>query len=224
MDGGPRHSATELAAAVDDQTSCICFFGGDPTPQLAHALVAARLARRRAVAKHRILRICFETNGAMQPAALRTMTDLVLESGGCIKFDLKAHHDNVHQALCGASNERTLENFAYLVGRRGERPEVPLAIATTPLVPGYVDVEEVSAIAGFIASLGKDIPYSLLAFFPCFYLSDLPHTSVQQADRCLTAARAAGLTRVHPCARELLGDAPDEAPKPRRRKRRAAPG
>lgn len=221
IEGGPRHRADEVAAQVDDQTACICFFGGDPTPQLAHAVATARLARRRAKAQRRHLRLCFETNGAMSPKLLRTVADLALESGGVIKVDLKAWHPGVHQALCGAAAERTRENFAYLAGRRKERPGVPLVVATTLLVPGYVDVEEVRPIAGFVAALGKDIPYGLLAFFPTFYLSDLPATSEQQAERCLAVARAAGLARLHLGGRELLREeapAPAVAPRTRRRK------
>ena len=49
-------TAIELAEAVNAQTSCICFFGGDPTCQLPHALAASRLARRQN--RQKILRIC----------------------------------------------------------------------------------------------------------------------------------------------------------------------
>jgi pyruvate formate lyase activating enzyme len=41
-----------------------------------------------------------------------------------------------------------------------------------------------------------DIPYSLLAFHPQFYMSDLPMTSRDLADRCCQAARDAGLKNV----------------------------
>ncbi|MCP2604854.1 radical SAM protein, partial [Candidatus Aminicenantes bacterium AH-873-B07] len=58
-----RYSALELAQAVDSRTSCICYFGGDPTPQLSHAIKASRLALK--MNKRRILRICWETNGSM---------------------------------------------------------------------------------------------------------------------------------------------------------------
>jgi len=43
----PRVSAEELVAAADEATACICFFGGDPTPQMPHALATAELALRR---------------------------------------------------------------------------------------------------------------------------------------------------------------------------------
>ncbi len=43
---GPRRSAAELADAVDSTTRCICFFGGDPSCQVEHAVAAARLEER----------------------------------------------------------------------------------------------------------------------------------------------------------------------------------
>ena len=35
-------TAEELAAAADEKTTCICFFGGDPTPQIRHAIDTAK--------------------------------------------------------------------------------------------------------------------------------------------------------------------------------------
>jgi len=132
----------------------------------------------------------------MDPRLLKRMVDLSWSSGGCIKFDLKTWHEDVHKALCGVGNRRTRENFAYVAGRIPERPDPPPLIASTLLVPGYIDEVEIRGIAGFIASLDVAIPYSLLAFSPQFFMNDLPHTSRAMAHRCLTIAREAGLKRV----------------------------
>jgi pyruvate formate lyase activating enzyme len=78
-------------------------------------------------------------------------------------------------------------------------------VASTLLVPGYVDAEQVEAIARFIAGINPDIPYALLAFSPNFYLHDLPCTSVQHAQEAEAAAREAGLTHVRVGNRHLLG-------------------
>jgi len=190
-----RISSKQLAAAADSRTSCICYFGGDPGPQILHAIKTSSLARKQA--GDRIMRICWETNGSMNAGFLRRMYDLSLDSGGCIKFDLKAWTESVHYALCGVSNQRTLENFSILAGWSGARKNPPLLIASTLLVPGYVDREEISGLAKFISSLDPDIPYSLLAFYPSFVLRDLPVTGRSQAERCLEAARRAGLKHVH---------------------------
>jgi len=188
------HTAAELAESVSAGTSCICFFGGDPTPQLPHALAAAKLARRQS--KKRILRICWETNGSMSPENLEKVMSLSLESGGCVKFDLKAMDKNIHYALCGVDNSRTLENFAAAAKHIPQRPEPPPLVASTLLVPGYIDEQEVKAIASFIAELDPDIPYALLGFHGDFLMTDLPATSSKQAEACLAAAKNVGLKRV----------------------------
>ena len=197
-------SASLLADQVDEKTSCICYFGGDPSPQLPHALRASRLALERN--QGRILRICWETNGTMHPSLLRQAAELSLRSGGCIKFDLKAWSEGLHIALCGVTNRRTLENFELLAGYTKERPSPPFLIASTLLIPGYIDREEVAKIASFIASLNPEIPYSLLAFHPQFVMGDLPTTSRRLAYECLETAKEAGLKKVRIGNIHLLRD------------------
>ena len=199
---GPRRSAAKLAGAVTPQTRCICFFGGDPSCQIDHALAAVELARSQKYG--RFLRICWETNGAVSRAALVKMGEVSLESGGCIKFDLKAWDEPLHRALCGATNRRTLENFEYLAGWISERTDPPFLVASTLLVPGYVETEQVRRIARFIARLDKTIPYALLAFHPDFEMADLPTTTRQLAGECFSAAEGAGLTHVRLGNRHLL--------------------
>ena len=199
-----RVSASLLADQVDEKTSCICYFGGDPTPQLPHALRASRLALERN--KGRILRICWESNGSMHPSLLRKAAELSLRSGGCIKFDLKAWSEELNIALCGVTNRRTLENFRLLAEYAKKRPSPPFLIASTLLIPGYIDKEEVSKMASFIASLDAEIPYSLLAFHPQFLMGDLPTTSRRLAYECLEAAKEAGLRNVRIGNLHLLRD------------------
>jgi len=207
-----RYSATQpsrvdtldLAQAVDDRTACICYFGGDPTPQLPHAIRASRLALERNMG--RVLRICWETNGSMHPALLRQAAELSLDSGGCIKFDLKAWSEELHIALCGVSNKRTLENFTLLADYVKKRPSPPFLVASTLLIPGYIDKEEVSRIAAFISSLSPDIPYAILAFHPQYVMNDLPPTSRRHAQECLAEVKAQGLRNVRLGNIHLLGD------------------
>ncbi len=194
---GAKITARELAGAVRKKTACICYFGGDPTPQLPHALAAARLALENAKNSGRRVRICWETNGAMQEQWLKPLVDSSLNNGGIIKFDLKALSEEIHLALCGVSNSQTLKNFAALAARLGERPEVPLVCASTLLVPGYVDLEEIHGLARFIARLNPAIPYSLLGFYPQFYLHDLPITTQDFAFKAQKTAKEAGLQNVH---------------------------
>jgi pyruvate formate lyase activating enzyme len=198
----PWRSVDHLGEAVSEHTSCICYFGGDPTSQLPYAIRVAEGQRR--AKPHRILRICWETNGSMHPAWLKRMVGLSLDSGGCIKVDLKAFNPDLHHALCGVGNEQVLANFARMARWVPERPEPPLLVASTLLVPGYVDAEEVGQLARFIAALNPDIPYALLAFGPQFHMEDFPTTSRAQAEACMDAARRAGLRCVRLGNRHLL--------------------
>jgi len=196
----PRfYSADELAAAADGQTACICFFGGDPAPQVPHALSAAR----RALQKKPDLRICWETSGLMSAPFFARVLDLSLQSGGTVKFDLKAWDKGIYFALTGGNNEQALKNFT-LSARAGREKGVTLTVASTLLVPGYVDAEEVRAIASFIAGEDPAIPYTLLAFHPQFYMKDLPLTSRETALECLEAAQEEGLKRVRLANEHLL--------------------
>jgi pyruvate formate lyase activating enzyme len=132
----------------------------------------------------------------MNPVLLGEILELSLESGGCVKFDIKAWNESLHTALCGISNHRTKENFERAARWIQKRPKLPLLIASTLLVPGYIDEKEVREISRWIASLDPEIPYALLAFHPQFYFKDLPMTSKEMAIRCKEVAEREGLRRV----------------------------
>ena len=192
-------SASELASEANPRTFCVCFFGGDPASQMPNALAAARLLAQRGV------RVCWETNGMMHPKLLDAAVQASLHTGGCVKFDLKTFDEEVSFALTGVSNQRTLENFTRAAQHFGKRPGLPLVVASTLLVPGYVGPEQVGKIAKFIAAIHVHIPYTLLAFAPNFYFHDLPYTSTTHAWEAEAAARAAGLVDVRIGNRHLLG-------------------
>ena len=188
-----RGEKVEIEDFVDlvernNRISCVCFFGGSPEPQLPFALKVSRALIEDY--PRRILRICFEWNGCGNPKLVREVAELALVSGGNIKFDLKSFNLNMSLALSGVSNRRAYENFRMIAEELySKRPEAPVLTATTLLVPGYVDAEEVDRIAGFIADLNDEIPYSLLVFHPALRMKDLPITPVEQVMECYKAAR-----------------------------------
>ncbi len=188
-DHKPITSAESLASKVDHHISCICYFGGDPSVQMPHAIKTSQIALQEAQAEKRILRICWETNGYWKEEFALKAAQLSNNSGGNIKFDLKTWDENLNLSLCGVSNAPTLETFR-LLGEEfcRQRRELPILTASTLLIPGYVDTEEVSHIADFIAEIDSRIPYSLLAFYPQYVMADLPATSRKQANQCYEAA------------------------------------
>jgi uncharacterized Fe-S radical SAM superfamily protein PflX len=78
----------------------------------------------------------------------------------------------------------------------GQRRELPFLTASTLMVPGYIDEQEMRGIASFIAGMDEEIPYSLLAFFPHFDMRDLPLTKREDALRYQKIAKEAGLKNV----------------------------
>jgi pyruvate formate lyase activating enzyme len=119
---------------------------------------------------------------------------------------LKARSKELHIALYGVSNEQTLENFRLLADYMRKRPSPSFLVASTLLVPGYIDKAEVAGIASFICSLSPDIPYALLAFHPQFTMNDLPPTSRRHAQECLAEANAQELANVRLGNIHLIGD------------------
>ncbi|MDI6798988.1 MAG: radical SAM protein [Candidatus Aenigmarchaeota archaeon] len=189
----PIISAKELANKVNEKVTCICYFGGDPNPQLPHAIETSRIAIENSKG---ILRICMETNGNANKQMLKKFAEIAFESGGSIKFDLKCFGKALSFALSGVSNKTTYKNFKILVKYHKKRPEVPFLHASTLLIPGYVEEEQIKKISEFIAKLDRTIPYSLLAFWPTFFMNDLPLISKEVAEKCLKIAKENGLERV----------------------------
>ncbi len=199
-------------AALSDRVTCVCYFGGDPAPHAPYAIAASRkiLSEVPKRCHIKIKRICWETNGLENPKIMKVMAELSLVSGGIVKIDWKAWTPSIYQALMGINGEkairRLMENTKLVAAMGKDRPEIPLLVVSTLLVPGYVDVNEVERIAQFLAALDIDVPYILLAFHPDHLLRDLPPTSKRHAEEAVRAAQRAGLRRVFIENIWLLGD------------------
>jgi pyruvate formate lyase activating enzyme len=140
----------------------------------------------------------------MSSKYLKKAVEISLKTGGCIKFDIKAFDGNLYFILTGSSNKNTLKNFKTASKFISKRKNPPLVIASTLLVPGYIDEIEIKKISEFIYDCSPDIPYKLLGFHPQFYMSDLPPTSKKFAYSCLETAKRCGLTNVDIGNRNLL--------------------
>jgi pyruvate formate lyase activating enzyme len=173
----------------NDRISCWCFFGGSPEPQLPFAVNVSRKVLED-LPDGRVLRICFEWNGCGNLHLVERAADIALRSGGNLKFDLKCFNPTLSNALSGVENSLAYANFELVYEKfYNERPGLPVLTATTLLVPGYTDAEEVDGIASFIAEIDESIPYSLLIFFPHFMMRDLPVTPIKQVQECYRAAK-----------------------------------
>ncbi|MCK4923907.1 MAG: radical SAM protein [Spirochaetes bacterium] len=198
VEKAPALSVGQLVErAADPRVACVCFFGGSPEPQFPFVFEAAeRISAQSKNRKH----ICFEWNGSGNPSYVRRAVQIAHDSGGTVKFDLKAFHPNIHAALCGVEGSATMENFTIASNMY---PDVDVLTATTLLVPYYVDEREVGGIASTIAHANPRIPYSLLVFHPDYYLEDLPVTPREQVFSCYDVA-ISHLQRVHIGNKNLL--------------------
>ena len=193
----PRTPVSELINHITHYVTCVCFFGGDPSPQILHALNVCKTIKEKTKKEKRIIRICWETNGLMNKMFLDLALKFSLESGGIMKFDLKAWNPTLYKGLCGVDGRTVYDNFKHASKLIKDRPEIPLLTASTLLIPGYIDEDEIRNIARFIANIDPQIPYSLLAFHPEYMLIDLPPTSKNHAERCIKAAKDEGLKNIH---------------------------
>ena len=119
-----------------------------PSYPLNHSILTSRLVLKNK--KGRILRICWEANGTLNEKLLDEVIKIALESGGCIKFDLKCWTEELSMALCGVTNKRSLENFVKVSSFIKQRSVPPLLIASTLLFPGYIDEHEVKKFSTMI--------------------------------------------------------------------------
>jgi len=79
-----------VSAALKSRITCVCFFGGDPTPFSPYAIQASRTIIEEAAKRGQVKRICWETNGLAHPSIMREFARLSLVSGGIVKIDWKA--------------------------------------------------------------------------------------------------------------------------------------
>ncbi|MDW8011321.1 MAG: radical SAM protein, partial [Sulfolobales archaeon] len=205
-----RKTVDELVKeALNRRVTCVCYFGGDPTPQIAHALAASRkiLAKKD---PGEVKRICWETNGLENPVIMKQMAELSLVSGGIVKIDWKAWSPEIYEALTGVDGRKAVErlktNVKLVADLAKERGEPPPLVVSTLLVPGYVDEYEVSRIAEYVASVDSKTPLVLLAFHPDNVLRDLPPTSKKHAEAARREALRAGLREVYVGNVWLLGN------------------
>ncbi|MFX0077508.1 MAG: radical SAM protein, partial [Candidatus Hermodarchaeota archaeon] len=176
--------------AKNRKITCLCYFGGTPEAQLPFSINLAEKILEKIKDENRMMRICWEWNGSGNKDWIEKCMQIAIKTGGNIKFDLKTFNEKLNLALCGVSNNRTLENFKFLAENYfGSRKNLPEMSACTLMVPGYTNHEEVEQIAKFVSSINNEIPYSLLIFHGDYQMRDLGITPRKQALKCLEVAK-----------------------------------
>jgi pyruvate-formate lyase-activating enzyme len=174
---------------LDDLTwgparNIISFTGGDLACQPEFYVKATKLIKD----LRRNLWVLFETNGhGMTPGNLNLFKEAGIDS---FWLDIKAYDDGIHHRITGSSNERILGLPSEMV-ERGFTLEV-----TTVHIPGWVEVDQIGAIAASLAQVDPDTPYGIIAFFPEHELRDIPSPDYNQMVKAFEVSVDAGLKNV----------------------------
>ncbi|MEU9478262.1 AmmeMemoRadiSam system radical SAM enzyme [Streptomyces sp. NPDC048191] len=153
-------------------------------PSLAPELTLALAAEARPAG----VPVVWKSNGFLTPEATARLAPAL----SAVNIDIKAAEEEPHRRLTGAPLGPVLDTL-----RRMHAAGVWVE-ATTPLIPGTsADEAQLAAIAGFLASVDRDIPWHLLRFTPTFRMDEYPPTGPDALERARDIGRAAGLRHVY---------------------------
>ncbi|WP_456483642.1 radical SAM protein [Methanopyrus kandleri] len=132
--------------------------------------------------------VLLETNGF--GLVRENVEELVAAGLDAVWLDVKAWKEDVHRKLTGATNRYTLEAIELLVEH-----DVILEVCTL-YIPGYVEADQILRIAKYVADIDRNIPFTILAYFPEYKLSVRPpkRSELETAERL--AREVAGLKNV----------------------------
>ena len=171
-----------VAAAQQARCESISYTYTEPTIFFEYARDTGVLARQAG------LRNVFVTNGFMTPEA-------IAETAGWLdaaNVDLKAWRDDFYRKLCKGRLEPVKESIRRLYDA-GVHVEV-----TTLLVTGQNDTaEDLKGIAGFLASISRDLVWHVSRYHPDFEMTEPPPTPLETLELALGIGRQAGLRYVY---------------------------
>jgi pyruvate formate lyase activating enzyme len=108
------------------------------------------------------------------------------------KVDLKCFNDKTYKKIIGGPLKPVLETI-----ERAKAMGFWVEVVTL-VVPGMNDTEEeLKAIAGFLASISRDIPWHVTGFYPQYKMEDKPVTGTETLNLAFQTGKAAGLRYVY---------------------------
>lgn len=143
----------------------VTFSGGEPLLQTDYLMALLKECRKEGI------HTAVETCGCVPLEALQAVEPLI----DAFLYDIKGLNPEKHQKWTGQSNQRILENLAWLARVAGSKITIRL-----PLIPGYnAELAEILAIATHAQSLGIQrldlIPYHPLGIDKARELGQSPY-------------------------------------------------
>lgn len=154
----------------------------EPTIFFEYAFDTARLARDKGLYN------TFVTNGYMTEKALETIKPYL----DACNVDLKSFSEDFYRKTCQGHLEPVLDSIKVM-----KKMNIWLEI-TTLVVPGQNDSDkELNDIAGFIAGVGKEIPWHISRFHPDYKYLDSRPTPLETLKKAKEIGKKAGLRYIY---------------------------
>ena len=161
----------------------VAFTGGDLSCRPDFYAHCARLIK-----ENTSLWVLIETNGyGLTPEHLDVLKDSGVDS---FWLDIKAEDPHRHRWLTGCDNQWILEVPREMFKRNF------IVEVLSLYIPGVVEAEELGRIAGRLAAVTTEIPFTILAFFPEHRMQHFRPPTVEEMVRAYEGAKAAGLTAI----------------------------
>ena len=185
-DGGADGQKAEpediVKSALDNGCKSISYTYTEPTIFFEYAIETAKLAKKEGLYN------VFVTNGYMTKECLQ-MAKPYLDAAN---VDLKFFKNESYKKICAASLQPVLDSIK-LMRELGIWVEV-----TTLIVPEENDSrEELGGIAGFLASVDKNIPWHISRFHPDYKFTDHNATPEATLKSALEVGQKSGLTYIY---------------------------
>ncbi len=163
------YSPEELVGMAKGKGSVgIAYTYSEPLIWFEYVIDCCRLARKEG------LKNVFVTNGYINREPLREL----LEVADAFNIDLKSFNEDFYKKVVGGTLGPVRDTIAEVALKRQISLEV-----TTLVIPGHNDTDaEMEEMTDWLASLGRDIPYHLSAYYPMYKFS-APPTPVSTLER-----------------------------------------
>ena len=172
-----------VAMANKEKCPSISYTYTEPTIFFEYALDTMKLAHKSG------LKNIWVSNGYFSEECFKKIEPYL----DAINIDLKSFDNKIYQKYCGAKLQPVLDNLERIKKAQHIHLEI-----TTLIIPGINDDgKQLNQIAEFIASLGKNTPWHLSRFFPCYKMTDIPSTPVSTLKKAQEIGQKAGLKYIY---------------------------
>ena len=181
--GEPTTAEDVVADALATGCSSISYTYTEPTIFFEFAADCAELAKPEGIKN------IFVTNGYMSVECVGEMEQLI---DGC-NVDVKSFDEDFYRKVCGGAELKYVLDNVERLRAAGIWVEV-----TTLLIPDHNDSEqELRAIAKWLVSVDRAIPWHISAFYPAYRMTDVPPTPVESIKMARNIGLEEGLRYVY---------------------------